>query len=351
MDEYCKDRYSRQMLFQGLGEDGQERLAASRAVIIGCGALGTAIANGLARAGIGRLVLVDRDVVELSNLPRQMLFEEGDIGLPKAAAAEMHLKKINSAAEITGLVADFNPDTAESMVAGADIVLDGTDNFAVRFLMNDVCLKQGIPWVYGAVLGARGYSLTIIPDRPPCLRCLMPEAPEPGTFPSCHQAGVINPVPSLIGSVEVAEALKVLSGAATDRRLLEVDLWQRNYRLVDVTGAARSDCPACDGRYDYLNAEAGNHSPLYVGEASVQLYDAAEAGGFDLGEIAGRLAGKGEVRNNGYVLSFIQESGSFYFFTDGRVIVRGTDDPGHARQLLAEYTGDSRSYDPTITRG
>lgn len=342
MDERYKERYSRQTLFQGLGEDGQRRLATACAVVIGCGALGTAIANGLARAGVGRLVLIDRDVVELSNLPRQMLFEERDIGLPKAAAAEMHLKAINSGVAITGRVTDFNPDTAESLVDGADIVLDGTDNFAGRFLINDVCLKLGIPWVYGAVLGAQGYSLTILPSRPPCLRCLMPDLPEPGTFPTCHQAGVINSAPGLIGAVEVAEALKVLSGAATDRRLLEVDLWRREYRLVDVSGAAGADCPACGGRYDFLEVGAGSHSPLYVGEASVQLYDAAAAGPVNLDELAGRLSGQGEVRNNGYVLSLMREDSSLYFFNDGRVIIRGTDDPVLARQLLAECVDNSR---------
>ncbi len=336
MEGYYKKRYSRQMLFQGIGDGGQERLASSRAVIIGCGALGTVIANGLARAGIGQLVLIDRDVVEWSNLPRQMLFEERDIGLPKAVAAEMHLRAVNSGIEITGLARDFNAKTAESLVAGADIVLDGTDNFAARFLINDICLKLGIPWIYGAVLGATGCSLTIQPDYPPCLRCLIPEPPEAGTFLSCHQAGVINPAPGLIGAVEVAEALKVLSGVQTDQRLLEVDLWQRNYRLVNVAGAARFDCPACNGQYDYLHTETGNHSPLYAGEASVQLYNTAKAERVDLDELAGRLAGQGKVCNNGYVLSLRQENRSVYFFTDGRVIVRGTDDPAQARLLLKE---------------
>ncbi|MDD4152540.1 MAG: ThiF family adenylyltransferase [bacterium] len=342
MEECYKERYSRQMLFQELGDDGQERLARSKAAVIGCGALGTVIASGLARAGIGRLVLIDRDVVEWSNLPRQMLFEEKDVGLPKAVAAEMHLKAVNSAIEITGLVTDFNSMTAESLIAEADIVLDGTDNFAARFLMNDTCLKLGIPWIYGAVLGATGCSLTIQPDHPPCLRCLMPEPPEAGSFPSCHQAGVINPAPGLIGAVEVAETLKVLSGVKTDQRLLEVDLWQRNYRLMNVSDAARIDCPACNGRYDYLHTETGGYSPLYMGEASVQLYDTVKAGRVDLDKLAGRLSGRGKVCNNGYVLSLRQESRSVYFFTDGRVIVRGMDDPAQARQLLKDYIGTSR---------
>lgn len=248
------DRYSRQTIFSGIGPEGQQRLAEGFVVLVGCGALGTVIASALVRAGVGRLRVIDRDFIEYHNLPRQILFAERDIeeGLPKAEVAERRLREANSAVEVEGVVADFAPSNAEKLVEGADVIVDGLDNFEARFLINDVALKLHLPWVYGAVTASSGMTATFLPDEPPCLRCFVSSPPTTGAL-TCDTVGVVNVVPWIIGSLEAAEVLKILIGTApVSRDLVILDVWERSFDSVSLTGFSRADCPACQGNYEFL---------------------------------------------------------------------------------------------------
>ena len=246
-------RYSRQTIFPGIGEAGQLKLARSYAVIVGLGALGTVIASSLVRAGVGRVRLIDRDFIEYHNLQRQLLFTEADVaaGLPKAIAGERHLREINSEIEIEGIVTDLNPANAEALTQGADVILDGLDNFETRLLLNDAALKQGIPWVYGGAIGAHGMTLNIIPGQPPCFRCLAGAGDYRGTVATCDTAGVVSPATITIGALEAAAALKILVGTGELRRdILFVDVWAGTFDHLEMK--PRPDCPACHGRYEAL---------------------------------------------------------------------------------------------------
>jgi adenylyltransferase/sulfurtransferase len=336
-----EDRYSRQIIVPGIGEEGQAHLAASSIVVIGCGALGTIIASSLVRAGVGRVRIVDRDFIEYHNLQRQILFDEEDIRneLPKAVAAERRLRKINSTIEIEGIVADANHTNIEGFVEGTDLILDGLDNFEARFLINDVSLKHGIPWVYGAAIGASGMTASFIPGRTPCFRCLSASAPMAGTVGTCDTAGVLGPAPFIVGSLQAAAALRLLLGAAeADPALTLIDVWSGTFNRLRM--GHREDCPACAGRYEFLDGKVGLETTSLCGQNVVQVLN---TGGVDISlpEMAARLEPVADnVSHNEHMLRFgVGEDREMIVFPDGRALVRNTTDESLARALYARYIG------------
>ena len=337
------DRYSRQVLFTGIGEEGQERLARSTAVIIGCGALGAVQAETLARAGVGRLVLVDRDFVEESNLQRQIIFDEADAldRLPKAVAAARRISRVNSAIQVVPAVVDVNFDNIEEIIDGADVVMDGTDNFETRFLINDACVKAGIPWVYGAAVGSYGLTMTIVPGRSPCLRCVLEAVPDPGAGPTCDTAGVIMPITSIIASVQSAEALKLLTGRdeKLHRSLLRIDVWESELKRLDLSSFEPLNCPACTRReFEFLRGVRRQVTTTLCGRNAVQIASRGRAD-VDFSDLAKRLKPAGEVQFNDFLLRFRVEDYDITVFRDARSIIRGTTDPAIARGLYARYIG------------
>lgn len=335
------DRYSRQVIVPGVGEEGQGRLAGSNVVIIGCGALGTVIASSLVRAGVGRVRIVDRDFIEYHNLQRQILFDEEDIKseLPKAVAAERHLRKINSDIEIEGIVADANRTNIEGFVEGADLVMDGLDNFEARFLINDVSLKHGIPWVYGAAIGASGMTAGFIPGKTPCFRCLSGSAPAPGAVGTCDTAGVLGPAPFVVGSLQSAAAIKMLVGAEDPEPALTViDIWGGTFSRLRL--GHRPDCPACAGRYEFLEGRASLEAASLCGQNVVQVLNASPMQ-MSLDELADRLAPvTGSMARSEHMIRFsVGEDREMIVFPDGRALVRNTTDESLARRLYARYIG------------
>ena len=339
MTDRDRERYSRQILFSELGEEGQDKLLSSRAVIVGCGALGTFQAAALVRAGVGRLVIIDRDYVEPGNLQRQWLFDEDDArqGLPKAAAAATHLAAINSGVSVEPRVVDLTPLNAEQLLLPADVILDGTDNFDTRYLVNDVAVKHAVPWVYGAAVGSYGLTMPIIPHRTACLTCLFP-APPGGTQPTCDTAGILNSVASLIASLQVSDAVKILAGKpdALEPRLLSMDLWENT--IQNVSSRERNpDCRAC-GRRDFAFLAAKRRRPVSLcGRNAVQVHEREQP--LDLEKLRIALEPLGQVRANEYVLRFVCDPYEMTIFPDGRAIIKGTEDPALARSLYARYVG------------
>ena len=336
------ERYSRQILFDGIGGEGQRRLRASRVLVAGCGALGSAQVEMLARAGVGRLRVVDRDFVEESNLQRQTMFAERDARdrSPKAAAAARRVAEINSDVECEAFVADLNQSNVERMVEGCDVVLDGTDNFATRFLVNDACVKHNVAWVYGAAVGSYGVTLTVRPRVTPCLRCVFPEVPAAGTAPTCDTAGVIMPIIAVVAAVQVTEALKLLTGRVEDLHggLMQYDVWRNEWRRIGA-GARAADCPACAlGRFEALEAETGELATVLCGRDAVQVTPRGDAA-LDLDALAARLSAAGEVKSNEYLVRLRAGGYELTVFRDARAIVRGTDDPAVARSVYARYVG------------
>lgn len=334
-----REKYSRQILFQPIGAEGQEKLLQSKVVIIGCGALGTAQANALARAGVGRLRIVDRDFVEESNLARQLLFDESDAAenLPKAVAAGRKLKRINSDVQVEGIVADAESGNIISLVEGFQVILDGTDNFETRYLLNDVALKLGIPWIYGAVVASYAVTLTVLPGRTPCLACVFPKPPQ-GMYDTCDTVGVIAPAVAWAASIQVTEALKILLGREAELHgaLLAYDVWKNSYQAVKL----RSDphCRACGAR-EFIHLEAGEatHTTL-CGRDAVQIRH-REARGLDLAALKTRLGQFGPVHGNEFLLRCTLDGYDLTVFPDGRAIIKGTYDPAVARGLYAKYIG------------
>jgi molybdopterin-synthase adenylyltransferase len=333
------EKYSRQILFPGLGAEGQRKLAASRAVIVGCGALGSFSANALARAGVGRLVVADRDYVETSNLQRQMLFDEEDAAqsLPKAVAAERHLRRINSDVEVHALVADITPENVEEIIAAADVVVDGTDNFETRYLLNDACVKLAAPWVYAAAVGSYAATMPVIPGRTPCLACVFPEMPT-AAGDTCDTAGILGSAAAVAAALQVADVLKILSGALerVEARLLTIDVWENRWHSMRL-GAPATDCPACARRhFRYL---AGERRPQVTlcGRNSVQIHERSRP--LDFAALRARLEPLGQVRATDFVLKFFTGPYEMTLFSDGRAIIKGTTDPGVARSLYARYVG------------
>ncbi|MFQ6121907.1 MAG: ThiF family adenylyltransferase [Dehalococcoidales bacterium] len=331
------DRYSRQILFPEIGEKGQKRLGNSSIVIIGCGALGTIIATTLVRAGVGKVRIIDRDLIEYHNLQRQILYDEEDVRsqLPKAIAAERHLKKVNSLVEVKGVVADVHYANVEKLVTGADLILDGLDNPETRFIVNDASLKLKIPWIYGAAISAFGMTMNIIPGETPCFRCVFPSLPPPGVIPNCDTAGVIASAPFTIGCLQSAEAMKILVGAKEiNRDLITIDVWQGIFHHLKIT--PRQDCPACQGKYEFLQAKFGIRTTVLCGQNSVQVLD-PKVESLSLKELAQQLRSLGKVSYNESRLRFIVNNHEMVVFPDGRVILKNSLDESLARALYTKY--------------
>ena len=336
------------MLFAGLGEDGQHHLLESRVAIIGCGATGSSLAMLLARAGVGFLRIIDRDFVEMNNLHRQMLFSEDDAarGMPKAVAAAAHLRAANSAITIEPVVADFNPGNALALAQDVDLILDGTDNFETRYLINDVALKLGLPWVYTGVVASYGMTTTLIPDgaaekigreSTPCLQCILGSEP-PAGGPTCDTAGVIGPIVTLMASIAAAEAMKLLARKGEiNRGMIMVDLWDNTFDQFAIA-PRNPECPACGkGEYRFLNADAGSRSITLCGRNAVQITNPDTR--ISLPVIAERLKSLGEVEVNDYLLRAQIDGYEITLFADGRAIIKGTEDPNLAKSLYARYVG------------
>jgi adenylyltransferase/sulfurtransferase len=341
VNDSLQEKYSRQMLFAGIGPEGQRRLLAARAAIVGCGAIGTAAANLLVRAGVGYIRIIDRDFVEPSNLQRQTLFDESDAlnVLPKAVAAERKLHSINSSVTVEGVVADLSPRNAEALLGGVDVLLDGTDNFETRFLINDVAVKSSRPWIYAAGVASYGLTMTIRPGATACLACLLETgSAAQGLEETCDTIGVLGPTVNLIASLEVAEALKLLSGhpEALHGRLLSCDVWTGRTQSIGV--ARNPECRACARRdFTYLAGEAQPRITM-CGRDSVQIHERARA--IDLGVLGLRLKPLvDDVRQNDFLLRFRIAPYEMTVFADGRAILKGTKDPAVARSLYARYIG------------
>ncbi len=342
MDPKTQEKYSRQILFAELGETGQQRLLDGRAVLVGCGALGTAVANLLVRAGVGALRIIDRDFVEASNLQRQTLFEESDArdALPKSIAAERRLRAINSDVRTEGIVADLGPDNAEELLRGFPLILDGTDNFDTRFLVNDTAVKLGVPWIYAAAVSSYGVTMTVLPGETACLACLLEAqgAAAAGVEETCDTVGVLGAVAVAIAAIESAEAIKLLTGnaEALHRRLVAFDVWSGRYQAIRV--ARNPGCRACGRReFRYLEGEAQPHLTL-CGRESVQIHERRRQ--LDLAALDRRLRpAVAEVRHNDFLLRFRVPPYELTVFADGRAIIKGTRDPSVARSLYARYIG------------
>ncbi len=337
------DRYSRQVLFAPIGAAGQARLASASAVLIGCGALGSVSASLLARAGVGRLRLVDRDFVEISNLQRQLLYDEEDVRemKPKAVAAAEKLARANGSIRIEPVVADVNPDTIVDLTRGHDLILDGTDNFETRFLINDVSVRHDIPWIYGACLGSYGLVMNILPGETACLTCLMESAPPPGSVPTCDTAGILNTTVALVSSLQCTEALKLLSGQRDlmSHDLLSVDLWTQTVTRLSVPkGGGRRRCETCDGMaFTYLSGR-GSRSVSICGRNAVQITPETRQE-LSLADLAARLSPTIPVTATRFLVRFEVDKLTVSVFPDARAIITGTKDPAVARSLYARYVG------------
>lgn len=337
------DRYSRQILFNGIREEGQRKLLAARVLIVGCGALGSAHAEALGRAGVGRLRIVDRDFVEPSNLQRQTMFIESDAEkrLPKAIAAANRLRDINSEIEIEPHVTDVNYSNIEQLIDGCDVVLDGTDNFSTRYLINDACVKHETDWVYGAAVGSYGVTMTVRPHQTPCLRCIFEEAPPAASAPTCDTAGVIMPIINLVSAVQVTETLKLLTGNTTDlhQSLMQFDVWRNEWRKVSI-GVPNPDCPSCGlGQYESLEPISSETAAVLCGRDAIQI-SPSQPTSIDFRSLAERLRPSGDVKFNEYLLRFKTGPFELTVFQDARSIVRGTDQIATARSLYAKYIGN-----------
>src|SRR5438128_5519384 len=337
------NRYSRQILFPGIGEAGQQRLSTSRALIIGCGALGSAQAESLARAGVDRLRIADRDFVEFSNLQRQTMFTESDAAdrLPKVIACARHIREINSDIKVEPEIVDVNRSNIERLIQDCDVVLDGTDNFATRYLINDACVKNNVSWIYGAAVGSYGVTMTIRPNEAPCLRCVFPEAPPAASAPTCDTAGVIMPIISIVAAVQVSEALKLLTRQTDSlhNSLMQFDVWRNEWRRISLRERA-PDCKTCGQRqFETLETNNREFAAILCGRHAVQISPAQPAR-VDLAALSQKLQRAGEVKGNDYLLRFRTGDYELTVFQDARSIIRGTDDIATARSLYAKYIGN-----------
>lgn len=336
------DRYSRQSRFWAVGRAGQARIRAGRVLVVGCGALGSAAVDLLARAGVGQITIVDRDFVELSNLQRQLLFDEADAaaGTPKAIAAARAVARINSEVEVRPFVADVTPSNVEQFVAQVDAVLDGTDNFETRYLINDACVKLGVPWVYGGAIGSTGMSMTIVPGDTACFRCLFPTPQPVGTMETCDTAGVLAATIVTVAAIEWAEVIKLLVGdrANLARGLTALDVWTNDHLLTE--GAPRNpDCPCCgQRRFEYLEARVTSRTASLCGRDAVQVSPGLPHP-LDLAGLGRRLEAIAPVTANDYLVRCVVEGHELTIFADGRAIIKGTSDLGVARTLYARYVG------------
>ena len=339
-------RYVRQMRFAPLGSDGQQQLAHSRILICGCGALGSVLANTLARAGVASLRIVDRDFLEWNNLQRQVLYTEQDVksGIPKAIAAKAHLEKINSEIEVEAVVANVSAENIGELVDSVDCIVDGTDNFETRFLLNDAAVKHNIPWVYGGCIGSEGQTMTILPGETPCLHCLMQGGPPPpGTTPTCDSAGILSPVINVIASIQALEAIKIISGNLDkiSRDLQIFDLWENQIRQVKLSQLLENgDCKTCHQKqFDWLTGKRGSQSAILCGRNAVQLSFSGETH-IDLESMQDKLSVLGTVDSNPFLLRASIEQFEITVFADGRAIIKGTEDETVARSVYAKYIGN-----------
>jgi molybdopterin-synthase adenylyltransferase len=333
------DRYSRQVLFPGIGAAGQARLAAGRVAVVGCGATGTCVASLLARAGVGQLVIIDRDYVEPSNLQRQTLFDESDAAesLPKALAAARKIAAFNSEVKVKAEVTDLTPENIRKLLGEVDLILDATDNFETRYLINDFAVEQGKPWIYAAAVASYAVTMNVIPGKTACLSCIFPAPPE-GTVETCDTAGILNSAVNLVGSIQATEALKFLVGAHDQMRttLFSFDVWS-NDRSEVTADKPRPGCKTCDRReFAHL---AGERRPQITlcGRNSVQIHERSRPVNF--GEMSARLQPHGTVKHNDFVLKFWRDPYEMTLFPDGRAIIKGTDDTAVARSLYARFVG------------
>lgn len=338
-------RYARQLILPEIGEEGQRQLAASRAVLIGCGALGSDIANTLVRAGVGHLRIVDRDFIELNNLQRQALFDEADIaaGLPKAEAAARKLRVVNSDVTVEPLVADANHKNIAELSHGAAVLLDGTDNFDTRYLLNDLAVQSHRPWVYGAVIGTSGLVMPIVPGETPCLRCVFPEPPPPEASPTCDTAGVLGPAVNLVAAFQAIEALKLLMGRPEEltRKLLSIDAWGGRLTSLDVAKSKNDECPCCGrGDFEYLDGRRGSAGTVLCGRNAVQV-SRPGGGQVDFARIGEKLATVADEPPaiNPFMLRARVGAIEIAVFADGRAIVTGTNSIDEARSVYAKYVG------------
>ena len=334
-----EERYSRQVLFSGIGQEGQRKLASARVAVVGCGATGSALASLLARAGLGSIRIVDRDYVEPSNLQRQSLFDESDAAdsLPKAIAAARKISAFNSQIVVEARVADLMPANVESLLGGAQLILDGTDNFETRYLLNDFALHMSLPWIYTAAVGSYGVTLNVLPGKTACLACLFPDPPR-GAFETCETAGILNSAVSLAASIAATEAIKMLVGADEQvrRTLVSFDVWN-NQRAEVKAENPRPGCRACGDR-DFVHlAGKGRAHVTLCGRNSVQIHERHRP--IDFSEVSRRLKPHGTVRHNDFVLKFWPEPYEMTLFPDGRAIIKGTTDSAVARSLYARYVG------------
>ena len=334
----AEERYSRQILFRGIGAEGQRKLAGGRVAIVGCGATGSALAGLLARAGVGTLRIIDRDYVEPSNLQRQSLFDESDAAesLPKAIAAVRKISSFNSQIAVEAKVADLVPANIEVLLEGVDLILDGTDNFETRYLINDHAVDRGLPWIYSAAMGSYAVTLNVLPGDTACLACIFPDSPR-GMVETCETSGILNSAVNLVASIAATEALKLLVGDPGLRRsLLSFDLWT-NDRAEIAAGKPRPGCRACGERdFIHLAGEGRPHITL-CGRNSVQIHERQRP--IDFAELDRRLQPHGMVRHNDFVLKFWHEPYEMTLFPDGRAIIKGTTDTAVARSLYARFVG------------
>ena len=334
------DRYMRQMLFPAIGNQGQKKLSSSFVTIVGCGALGSIIATALVRAGVGRVRIVDRDFVEYHNLHRQMLFDEEDVkeGLPKAVAAERHLKRVNSTIQIESIVADVNYSNIESIVEGSDLILDGLDNLETRYILNDISMKLKIPWVYGAVVSSQGMTMDILPDDTPCLQCLSSHNATNRIPLTIDTMGVISQAPFIIGSLQSVEAIKILIGAQDiNRDLIFIDVWKGLFKRFKVFHNA--GCLPCHGTFKFLEAKLGITATILHGQNAVQI-SSSPANKVSLKELAARLLAVGKVTYNDFMLTLAVDSQEMVVFSDGRAIVKNTVDESLAYGLYTKYIAE-----------
>jgi molybdopterin/thiamine biosynthesis adenylyltransferase len=333
------ERYSRQILFQPVGPDGQKRLAAARVAIVGCGATGSALSSLLARSGVGYLRIIDRDYVEASNLQRQLLFDESDAAesLPKAIAASRKIRAFNSEIEVEPHIADLTPDNAEELLGNVQLILDGTDNFETRYLLNDFAVSQNLPWIYAAGVGSYAVTMNVLPGDTACLACIFQDSPK-GMVETCDTSGILNSAVNLVASIAATEAMKLIVGDRDKvrRTLLSYDVWSNQHAEVNAA-KPRIDCRACQQRdFIHLAGEGRPHISM-CGRNSVQIHERQRP--IDFAEITRRLTPHGAVKHNEFVLKFWLDPYEMTLFPDGRAIIKGTTDTAIARSLYARYVG------------
>jgi len=337
------DRYQRQVRFAPLGEEGQQKLMAGRVLICGCGALGSVVADILVRAGVGFVRIVDRDFVETGNLHRQVLFDQRDAAaqLPKAIAAAERLAQVNSSVQIEPVVADLNETNIRTLADDVQVIVDGTDNFETRYLVNDYAIETNTPWIFGGCVGAEGQTLAIVPGETPCLSCIIPEPPPAATMPTCETTGVLGPIVHLIASLQAIEAMKLLSGnrEQLNPALTIVDLWNNQIRSIGVSVGRTDNCPSCGQRkLDWLSGRRGSSVTRLCGRNSVQISPTSEAT-INLPALAEKLRQVGDVTSIAFLVRLEVGDYLLTIFADGRTLVGGTDDPSVARTVHAKYVG------------